>query len=90
LNGIGDSMSSGSSHDLLAFRRFLDEQIESGHVELNPQEVLDLWQARQRETDQGLAALETALPRMDVGEAGQELDAFVAELEEQKDAQQDW
>ena len=74
-------MSSRSSHDLLAFRRFLDEQIDNGNVDLSPQETLDLWQARQRETDQGIAALETALPQMEIGDNGKELDELVAEIE---------
>ena len=82
-------MSSSGSHDLLAFRRFLDEQIESGHVNLTPKETLDLWEARQRETDQGLAALETALPQMEIGDNGKELDELVAEIESRNDHPRD-
>ena len=53
-------MSSENSRDLLAFRHFLDEQIENGCADLSPRESLELWQARQRETNECVAALETA------------------------------
>ncbi|MEX0710791.1 MAG: hypothetical protein WD278_00490 [Pirellulales bacterium] len=73
-------MSTESANELQAFRRFLDEQIESGRLDLSPEESLRLWQQQRRDLDESVAAVQRALAEMDAGETGKPLAEFADEF----------
>jgi hypothetical protein len=73
-------MTTDVTQDLLAFRRFLDEQIESGQDQLTPEESLALWREQRRDLEESAAAIKQALAEMEAGDAGVPLEQFAAEF----------
>ena len=66
--------------ELVAFRDFLDGQIESGRADLTPEASVELW----RETlAQSAAAVNKALAELKAGETGQPLREFIAEFRDE-------
>lgn len=66
--------------ELESFRRFLEEQIESGNANLSPEESLQLWRAQRRERDGSVSAVKEALAEMEAGVAGKPLQQFTNEF----------
>ncbi|MEX2561249.1 MAG: hypothetical protein WD403_15105 [Pirellulales bacterium] len=82
-------MSTESANELQAFRRFLDEQIESGRLDLSPEESLRLWQQQRRDLDESVAAVQRALAEMDAGETGKPLAEFADEFRRRNNISRD-
>jgi hypothetical protein len=72
-------MSTDISNDLEAFRRFLDQQIESGCTNLSPEESLELWRAQQRDRAQANERIKRGLEDLKAGR-GQPLAEFAADF----------
>ena len=72
-------MSTEISSELEAFRRFLDEQFESGCADLTPEESLELWRTQQRERAEANEGIRRGLEDLKAGR-GQALSEFAADF----------
>jgi len=75
--------------ELESFRQFLDDQIESGHSGLTPEESLQLWQQSRHELADSVAAVRRAIVGLDAGEQGQPLREFISEFRQQQNISAD-
>lgn len=64
------------SPELESFRRFVDQQIEGGHADRSPEEMVELWR-QQQELSESVAAVREALADMEAGDPGQPLAELV-------------
>jgi hypothetical protein len=76
-------MSSDVDCELARFHHFVAHELEQGHVEFSPEEILDLWRERHPASDEfedTVADLHEALEDMENGDKGVAFEQFDREF----------
>jgi hypothetical protein len=81
-------MATDGKDELIAFHRFLGNELASGAETLPPEEYLELWRAQNPRNDQlreDVEAVQQALADMEAGDTGKSLKEFCSRFRERNE-----